>query len=102
MLNDYHSDIAILILIYVALGASLNLLMGYAGQFSMAQAAFYGIGAYTAGILTANHGWNPVLSVIAAAATAAGFATIVSIPATKRVKLKFFPLSIFAFRTFIL
>ncbi|MGI8477443.1 MAG: branched-chain amino acid ABC transporter ATP-binding protein/permease [Thermomicrobiales bacterium] len=98
MLNDYHSDIAILILIYVALGASLNLLMGYAGQFSMAQAAFYGIGAYTAGILTANRGWNPVLSVIAAAATAAGFATIVSIPATKRVKGEYLILLTLAFQ----
>jgi ABC-type branched-subunit amino acid transport system permease subunit len=30
VLNDYTADIAILILIYISLGASLNLLMGYA------------------------------------------------------------------------
>jgi branched-chain amino acid transport system permease protein len=34
----------------------LNLTLGYAGQISLAQAAFVGIGAYTTALLTAN-GW---------------------------------------------
>jgi branched-chain amino acid transport system permease protein len=34
----------------------LNLTLGYAGQVSMAQAAFVGIGAYTTALLT-THGW---------------------------------------------
>ncbi len=34
----------------------LNLTLGYAGQISLAQGAFVGIGAYTAAILT-THGW---------------------------------------------
>lgn len=34
----------------------LNLTLGYAGQISLAQAAFLGIGAYTTAILT-THGW---------------------------------------------
>jgi branched-chain amino acid transport system permease protein len=34
----------------------LNLTLGYAGQVSLAQAAFLGIGAYTAALLT-THGW---------------------------------------------
>jgi branched-chain amino acid transport system permease protein len=34
----------------------LNLTLGYAGQVSLAQAAFVGIGAYTAALLT-THGW---------------------------------------------
>ena len=33
----------------------LNLTLGYAGQISLAQAAFVGIGAYTSAILTTNH-----------------------------------------------
>lgn len=98
MLNEYYSDISILILIYVSLAASLNLLMGYAGQFSMAQAAFYGIGAYAAGILTVNHGWQSVLSVVGASAVALLFATIVSIPATKRVKGEYLILLTLAFQ----
>ena len=37
----------------------LTLLMGYAGQVSLGQAAFFGLGAYTSGILTATYGVNP-------------------------------------------
>ena len=35
----------------------LNLTLGYAGQVSLAQGAFVGIGAYTAAILTTSAGW---------------------------------------------
>ena len=35
----------------------LNLTLGYAGQISLAQAAFVGIGAYCTAILTTMHGW---------------------------------------------
>lgn len=35
----------------------LNLTLGYAGQISLAQAAFVGIGAYSAALLT-THGWS--------------------------------------------
>jgi len=41
----------------------LSLLMGYAGQVSLGQAAFFGLGAYTSGILTATYGWNPWLAM---------------------------------------
>ncbi len=37
----------------------LTLLMGYAGQVSLGQAAFFGLGAYASGILTATYGVNP-------------------------------------------
>jgi branched-chain amino acid transport system permease protein len=54
---------------------SLDLLLGYAGVVSLGHAAFFGIGAYTAGLL-ARHGWGEPLSGLAAAAVlaaAAGF-----------------------------
>ena len=38
--------------IFIMLALSLNIITGYAGQAMMGQAAFFGIGAYTAGILT--------------------------------------------------
>jgi branched-chain amino acid transport system permease protein len=41
----------------------LNLTLGYAGQISLAQGAFVGIGAYAAGILMTAHGW-PMLAVL--------------------------------------
>lgn len=98
MLNDYTADITILILIFIALGASLNLLMGFAGQFSMAQAVFYGIGAYSAGLLTVNMGWNPVFSIIGAIAVTFISAGILSLPAAKRVRGEYLILLTLAFQ----
>jgi branched-chain amino acid transport system permease protein len=40
---------------------SLDLIMGYAGIFSLGQAALFGCGAYTAGLL-ARHGWGEPLT----------------------------------------
>src|SRR6478752_482627 len=46
---------------------SLDLILGYAGIVSLGHAAFFGVGAYTAGLL-AVHGWGEPLSGLAAAA----------------------------------
>jgi branched-chain amino acid transport system permease protein len=56
---------------------SLDLVLGYAGIVSLGHAAFFGLGAYTAGLL-AKHGWgDPLLGLMAAAITATilGFMT---------------------------
>jgi branched-chain amino acid transport system permease protein len=98
VLNDYTADIAILILIYISLGASLNLLMGYAGQFSMAQAAFYGIGAYSAGLLAVNLGFSPLVSVIGAIVISFISAGILALPAAKRVSGEYLILLTLAFQ----
>jgi branched-chain amino acid transport system permease protein len=65
---------------YLALGAqilatilfalSLDLVLGYAGIVTLGQAAFFGTGAYTAGLLAAN-GWGEPLSGLLAAAVGA-------------------------------
>jgi branched-chain amino acid transport system permease protein len=54
---------------------SLDILMGYTGMDSLGQAAFFGMGAYTAGILTARYGfgWEAavLLALVLSTATAA-------------------------------
>ncbi|HUJ00733.1 MAG TPA: branched-chain amino acid ABC transporter permease [Usitatibacter sp.] len=52
---------------------SLDLVLGYAGILTLGHAAFFGIGAYTAGLL-ASHGWSEPLSGVAAAAMLAALA----------------------------
>jgi branched-chain amino acid transport system permease protein len=49
---------------------SLDLILGYARIISLGHAAFFGVGAYTAGLL-AKHGWGEPISGLAAAAGAA-------------------------------
>jgi len=57
---------------------SLDLILGYAGVVSLGHAAFFGLGAYTAGLL-AVHGWGEPISGLLAAAVVAGiFGFIVS------------------------
>jgi branched-chain amino acid transport system permease protein len=57
---------------------SLDLILGYAGIVSLGHAAFFGLGAYTAGLLSV-HGWGePVSGLLAAAAVAAMFGYLVS------------------------
>ena len=55
---NYILHILIMIEIYLILGLSLNLLMGYGGLFSLAQAAFYGLGAYISALMMINIGMN--------------------------------------------
>src|SRR4029077_5056816 len=55
------------------LGASWNILGGYAGQFSFGHAAFFGIGAYTSTLLLLQVRLTPWLGMLAGGALAAAF-----------------------------
>jgi branched-chain amino acid transport system permease protein len=59
------------ILIVGFFAVTLDLILGYAGIISLGHAAFFGVGAYTAGLL-AVHGWGEPFSGLAAAAVVAG------------------------------
>jgi branched-chain amino acid transport system permease protein len=65
----------------MALG--LSLLLGLAGQVSLGQAAFVGVGAYGSAILTTRLGFNPWLAMILAAVLAAVIAGLVGVPTLK-------------------
>jgi branched-chain amino acid transport system permease protein len=54
--------------IYIILGVSLNMIMGAAGMFSVAHAAFMALGAYATAIMTVYYGWNFFLTVLLGAA----------------------------------
>jgi len=67
------------IFVYGLFALSLDLILGYAGILSLGHAAFFGAGAYTAGLL-ARHGWTEPLSGLAAAgAVAAALGYVVGV-----------------------
>lgn len=71
-----YLSLASQIAITALFAVSLDLILGYAGIVSLGHAAFFGVGAYTAGLL-GKHGWGEPLSglvVAAAVAAVAGFA----------------------------
>jgi len=49
--SEYHTHVLTIALYYVIVAVGWNLLAGYAGQFSLAQHTFAGIGAYGSALL---------------------------------------------------
>lgn len=56
-LGSYYITLTILSVSYAIAALGLTVLLGYSGQVSLAQAAFYGIGSYTFAILTVKDHW---------------------------------------------
>ncbi|MDD2421424.1 MAG: branched-chain amino acid ABC transporter permease [Heliobacteriaceae bacterium] len=55
----YHLHILILVMVWATIGTAWNLLGGYTGQVSFGHAAFFGVGAYAAGLLNLHYGLSP-------------------------------------------
>lgn len=111
---SYYADIGINILIYVMLGVSLNLLVGYAGRISMAHAIFFGIGGFTAARLTlppiepgaeasfatvvSGAGWHWFPALVVATVVAFLAALLISLPAVRLVRGEYLILLTLAFQ----
>jgi branched-chain amino acid transport system permease protein len=65
----------------VAIG--LCILMGYAGQVSLGQAGFYGIGAYVSAVLSQQYGLPVMMSVLSAMIVAAFAAVLLAVPSLR-------------------
>lgn len=81
--NKVIINVVILIELYILLVSSLNVINGYSGQFSVGQAAFYCVGAYTAGILSTMHDMSfwvvlPISGIVASISS-----LLLSIPTAK-------------------
>ena len=81
--NEYYFTLLNFVGIHTLLVVGLNLLLGYAGQISLGHAAFFGLGAYTSGILTATYGVNPWLALLAGLVISGLAAFLIGIPALK-------------------
>ena len=81
--NSYYLNVLVFVGIYSLITIGLSLLMGYAGQISLGQAAFFGLGAYTSGVLTTKFGISPWLALLAAIFVTGGIACLIGAPALK-------------------
>ncbi len=81
--EDYYFSLLNFIGIHTLLVVGLNLLMGYGGQISLGHAAFFGLGAYASGILTATYGVNPWLALLAGLLLSGATAFLLGVPALK-------------------
>jgi branched-chain amino acid transport system permease protein len=96
----YFVHVLIVIGIYAILAYGLDLVLGYCGQFSFSQGAFYGIGAYTSALLTLKLGVSFWIALPAAALIASFFGLILGMPSL-RLKGHYLAITTIAFQIII-
>ena len=79
---DYYLYMANYMAIHVIVTIGLDILVGYTGQISLAQAGFMGIGAYTVALLTTN-GYSFWLALPLAAVTSFAIGVLLGFPSLK-------------------
>lgn len=81
--NMYIMQIINMIGIYIILGTSINVLTGFTGQLSLGQAAFFGVGAYTAALLNTRAGLQFFACLAGSVVLTALFGLVLAVPALK-------------------
>lgn len=97
---DFFVQVLIMINLYVILGVSYNLLVGYAGLFSIAHGAFYGIGAYVSALVAMRLGLPFPLALLAGMVVAGVVSALLAIPAI-RVSGDYLVIASFGFQIII-
>jgi len=83
--NEYFLTLLVFIGINGMITMGLSLLMGYAGQISLGHAAFFGLGAYSSGVLVTKYSLHPLAAFGAGIFLSALIAFLVGKP-TLRLK----------------
>jgi len=81
--NKYTLHIIISCFIYACLTLSLNLIIGWSGQFSLGHVCFFGMGAYITTLLTINTGMNFFFAWIIGVIFTSAFAALLCYPTLK-------------------
>ena len=85
----YLVNLATLTTIFAILATSLNILIGYGGIFSIAQAVFFGVGAYAAAQVALHVTPDPLVASAAGAGAAGLLSVCLALPAL-RVRDEYF------------
>jgi branched-chain amino acid transport system permease protein len=99
--DAYFLDSLVLILMWGALAAAWNLAGGYAGQVSLGHAAFFGIGAYAAALLTTRWELSPWIGLAVGAVLSTGAGLIIGY-LSNRLRGPYFALATIAFSQVLL
>lgn len=83
VLGEYALHAVIISMIFLLPAHGLNLIVGYTGMLSLAQGAFFGVGAYAAALLAVHVGTPFYLNVAAAGLAAGLIALPLGVPALR-------------------
>ncbi|MGI3168586.1 branched-chain amino acid ABC transporter permease [Pseudooceanicola sp. C21-150M6] len=81
--DSYTRHVFIVAFIYATVAVNWDLSLGLAGLFNFGHLAFFGIGVYTAAILTTSLDLSPWLAILAGGITAALAALLIALPVAK-------------------
>lgn len=81
--GTYNLHLITYSLIWVILAQGLNIIQGYTGYVSIAQAAFFGIGAYSSAIMSVNLGLSVWLTIPLAIVISGIFGILIGYPALR-------------------
>jgi branched-chain amino acid transport system permease protein len=73
-------DVTIMVFVYATVASAWNLVGGYVGQFALANAVFYGAGAYTSTVLLTRYGLSPWVGMILGGFAAVAIAIVIGYP----------------------
>lgn len=96
MANDYVLHVATLVMVYMVLALGLNIVPGFCGLLDLGFVGFYGIGAYTSGLLTIHYGMSFWVIVPLAALNGALWGILLGAP-TLRLTGDYFAIVTFGF-----
>ena len=97
LLNPYQQYVLNTALLYVPVGIGFNLVVGNLGLLAFSNVAYFGLGAYTSGVLMAQLGLPWWLTVVPAALAGGIGGAIASIPALRGVRLFYLAIMTLAF-----
>src|SRR5439155_14407517 len=72
-----------LTMLYAVAVMGLNLVFGMAGQVTLGPAAVFAVGAYCSALLSAKHGWNPLVAICAGILLAGVAGALIGLPALR-------------------
>jgi branched-chain amino acid transport system permease protein len=99
--DAFFLDSLILILMWGALSAAWNVAGGYAGQVSLGHSAFFGIGAYSAALLSTRFQQSPWLGLVIGVVISIAAGAVIGY-LSNRLKGPYFALSTIAFSQVLL
>jgi branched-chain amino acid transport system permease protein len=78
--GSYWMHVLVIIGIYVIAAIGVDLVVGFAGQISLCQASFFGIGAYVSAILSNTYSFPPLLALLIGVVVTSAVALCVGLP----------------------
>lgn len=93
--NSYQINVLVLVLLFVLLALSLDLLLGFTGYLSLAHHGLWAIGAYTSGLLTVKLGLGVWPALLVAVLFTGAVGALIAVPAF-RVRGHYFALATLA------